>query len=76
MQNENEAKLTREPPTHRLWMVEDRENADPEWTELAMLWPTKKGTGFTGRLEKTQAFSSGFRLVILPAKGRKQGGAA
>jgi hypothetical protein len=63
MQNENANEPTTAkgpPPSHRLWMVADRESADPDWTELATLWPTKKGTGFTGRLEKARVFLQEF----------------
>jgi hypothetical protein len=77
MQQESEVNPTKgQAPTHRLWIVEDKEGADPVWTELAALWPNKKRTGFTGRVKQSQVFPAGFRLVILPAKGRKDGGAA
>ncbi len=40
----------------------DREGAEPEWVEIAALWPTKKRTGFTGRIEKLQVLPEGARL--------------
>lgn len=74
---QTETKRTKGPkPTHRLWLVEDQGHADPAWTELAALWPTKDGKGFTGRLVGSNVFPAGARLVILPAKTAKQGGAA
>lgn len=55
-------------PTHRLWMVEDQDGKEPAWTEIAPLWPTKSGSGFTGRIERSNVFPAGARLVITPAK--------
>ena len=75
MQNENE---TSQPgkgrqPTHRLWMVEDQDQAEASWTEIAPLWPTKNGNGFTGRLDRSNVFPAGARLVITRAKARSKG---
>ena len=71
---EQKTKLKGRRPTHRLWLVEDGE-AQATWTELAALWPTKDGTGFTGRMEASNV-PAGARLVIRPAKSAAQGGQA
>lgn len=70
--NEAETTTKGRAPTHRLWIVEDQEGAEPEWTEVAPLWETRKGTGFTGRLEKSQIFPAGTRLVILSVKAKQK----
>ena len=57
----------KERPSFRAWIVQDRDGGDPRWTELAGLWPTKKGNGFTGTLRQPAALAGG-RLVILPAQ--------
>jgi hypothetical protein len=54
-------------PAYRLSIVIDRENAEPEWVEITALWPTKKGTGFTGRTGKFQVLPEGARLVLTKA---------
>jgi hypothetical protein len=64
----------RRKPAYRLSLVIDREGAEPEWVEIAALWPTKKATGFTGRTQQLQVIPEGARLVLRPAY--KQGGAA
>jgi hypothetical protein len=52
-------------------MVEDQDQAEASWTEIAPLWPTKNGKGFTGKLERSNVFPAGARLVISTAKTRK-----
>ena len=54
-------------PAFRAWIVQDRDGEEPAWTELAGLWPTKKGSRFTGTLRQPVALAGG-RLVILPAQ--------
>ena len=60
-------------PTHRLWMVEDREGS-AHWTSLTGLFPTKKGA-LAGKLDLKAPLPSGARLVILPARDRTSGAA-
>jgi hypothetical protein len=71
MQNEETSGQTPEgkkrKPAYRLSIVIDRKGAEPEWTEIAALWPTKKKTGFTGRIEKLQVLPEGARLVLTDA---------
>lgn len=57
----------KERPSFRAWIVQDKDGEDPTWTELAGLWPTRKGNGFTGTLRQPVALAGG-RLVILPAQ--------
>jgi hypothetical protein len=53
-------------PEMRAWIVQDREGQPSTWTELAGLWRTKKGAGFSGAIRKPAPVPAG-RLVILPA---------
>lgn len=67
--NEIPATSGNRKPTHRLWMVEDRDGA-AHWTSLTGLFPTRKGA-LSGRLDlKTASLPPGVRLVILPARDR------
>lgn len=61
-----QADKANERPAFRAFIVQDREGAEPIWTELVGLWPTKSGKGFTGTLRKPIAFTGG-RIVVLPA---------
>lgn len=60
-------KRLKQKPAYRLSIVIDRDGQDPEWVEIAAFWPTKKGTGFTGRTRKSQVIPEGLRLVLTPA---------
>ncbi len=53
-------------PTLRVWLVTDKPDGKPEWMELAGLWPTKTGKGYSGALRQPVAATAG-RIVILPA---------
>jgi hypothetical protein len=71
-----QAKQPGDRPTFRAWLVTDA--ADPQtgevkplWTELTGLWPTKTGSGMSGPLTKPLPFTTGGRLVILPATVRQ-----
>lgn len=54
-----------QPPAFRAWLVQDRDGDEPLWIELAGLWPTKSGKGFTGNLKTPMAATTG-RIVITP----------
>jgi hypothetical protein len=64
---QKQPRLRTRTPTHRLWLVEDGEDQNT-WTELAALWPTRNGGGFTGRMKASNVFPAGARLVIRPVK--------
>ncbi len=53
-------------PQFRAWLVQDGPDGKPVWTELAGLWPTRKGAGYTGSLKAPVATTQG-RIVVLPA---------
>jgi len=61
-------------PTHRAWLVIDHPDAEkPSWNELTGLWPTKKGSGLSGTVNKPVPLAEGIltgRLVVLPARMR------
>lgn len=68
------AALDLPPPTHAVWIISETEDGKTKWTEVMRLWPTRTGNGFSGKL-KQHISVSGNRLVILPIKANKQGGA-
>ncbi len=65
MKNENEQKQL---PTYRLWLVQEKEGEDDIWTELAPLWPTRSGKGFTGLMVNRNVLPDRARLVLLPSR--------
>jgi len=62
----NHGKGNGERPRFRAWLVTDKPDGTAEWTELAGLWSTKTGTGYSGALRQPVAAAAG-RIVILPA---------
>ena len=63
--------MSREAPTHRCYVVEDRaEGKDAIWTPIGSAWPHKDGNGFDVKLAALPA--TGGRIVIrkVTAKGR------
>jgi hypothetical protein len=61
-------------PSHRVWLVMDSPTGEnPSWNELTGLWPTRKGNGLSGKVNKPVTLAEGFltgRIVILPARLR------
>lgn len=62
--------ISNEGPTHFLNVVTGEGKA-ARFTEVAALWPTKDGTGFTGEIATGITVSG--RLVILKRKEREPG---
>lgn len=62
-------------PTHRIWLVQG-EKEKTSWTEIAALWPTKKGDGLSGNADKLLPILANHmkgRVVVLPAKFKPGG---
>jgi hypothetical protein len=62
-------------PTHRVWLVQG-EKEQTTWTEIAALWPTKKGNGLNGAADKLLPILANHikgRVVVLPAKFKPEG---
>lgn len=59
---------TNNRPSHIVWLVEG-EGDTAKWTEIGVLWPHKKGEGFTQELK---AIPLTGRLVILPRRDKSE----
>lgn len=56
-------------PTHYLSVVSG-DGDQARFTEVAALWPTKNGNGFSGQIREGISITG--RIVIMPAKARDE----